>query len=99
MNIKQLNRVDDEPARQAILAEIFQAITVCVVDGVVQAESLRGWAKIVASGSIVTIEYRGKASDTTYQFWMEKDHGSVRALGEALRRVRQANPGSRLAVA
>jgi hypothetical protein len=90
MEVKQINRVDDEPLRQAILDEIMQAITVRVVAGVVHLESLRGLATVATAGSIVTIEYRGKASGVAYQFWMDKEHGSVRALGAQLRRLRDA---------
>ena len=85
---KQINRVDDEPLRQAILDEMIQATSVRVVDGIVHVESLRGSATVVALHSIVSIEYRGKESSVVYQFWMDKEHASVRALGEQLRRVR-----------
>jgi hypothetical protein len=85
---KQINRVADEPFRQAILDEMIQASSVRVVDGIVHVESLRGSATVVASNNTVVIAYRGKASDVVYQFWMDKEHASVRALGEQLRRLR-----------
>jgi hypothetical protein len=101
MEVQLLNRVDQGDMRQEILRQIGRATSAVVKDGVVTVTAPLGMAEIVTTGDVVTFEWRGRGADVAYRFWMERSDATVRALGEALRRVRQANPGSRsrLAVA
>jgi hypothetical protein len=99
MDVQLLNRVDQGDMRQEIIRQIERATSAVVKAGVVTVTAPLGTAEIVTTGDVVTFEWRGRGAAVAYRFWMERSDAAVRALGEVLRRVRQANPGSRLAVA